>query len=247
MDYTEVLKRSLFRRAVLYAGNREGAERVVESVLRVQPQLPRMAEHQRDRLLIQRSREVASSGAAQESELAGVKLEGQAGQLWRLLRGLERQQREAWLLLEFEAYEEVPAARAMDCSRTAMNRFHEAANASLAELLDEEAKGKAITELGLALEKVDVEPSIDAITARLKGLMVRRRLMTTFKFSLLFGAMAIIAWVGYDLMTSESNRARLQGSQPQRSSELSPEEQRQQELIRQQELGEAAGHEIKKP
>lgn len=248
MNPSDHLKRSLLRRAVLYAGHREGAERVLEAVVLAQPDLPRLADHQRDRLLIQRSREVGAWGAASSEriDLAGVALEGPAAQLWKGLSGLDRQQREAWMLIEVEQYDEIPAARAMDCSRTAMSRFHEAAGAVLTPLLGSDRDG-AIEALRMALENVEVESSALAVDERLARILARRRLVTIVKFAILFAAMGIMAWVGYDLLRSDDGREPSREIQPKPPAELSPEEQELQELLRQQEADDAAGGEVKRP
>jgi hypothetical protein len=51
-------------------------------------------------------------------------LENPAAELWSAVRDLAEQPREAWVFRTLEGLEPIRAARAMDCSRTAMEEVH---------------------------------------------------------------------------------------------------------------------------
>lgn len=83
-----------------------------------------------------------------------------AAEAYAALGALPAQAREAWLLRRVEAMDEVAAARTMDCSKTAMNRHLDRAEALLGEAgVDGEAMRGAIERwLDAAASRVPADP-----------------------------------------------------------------------------------------
>lgn len=245
-ERTEALKQ-VWRRAALLTGDRERAERVLVEVLRVQENPLKLGRARRDRLIVQRAREVGARGELERPILAGDGLSAEARQLLEAARALPQQSYEAWLLLEVEGLEEIDGARAMDCSRTAMNRFRSAALDALRPLLGERYDD-ALASLRRSAETLDPAPSLERIAGALQRIRRRRRLVSLAQVLLLLVCMAVITWVGWDLIRSsdrEKERSLIgdtfsspmpDGDEP---SEVHPE-------LRRQEQAPAAGREIKR-
>ena len=114
-------ERHVYRLALLLTGSPQRATRVIRAVVKAQPDLTRLDRAHLERLTILRSREQPRG----QAEIPGLD-----GSLTRFLDGLDRQPREAWLLIHALVLEPRPAAKAMDCSITALDlhlsRAHEA-------------------------------------------------------------------------------------------------------------------------
>ncbi len=243
MDATDALKRRMWRQALALTGGPEPAARVVESVLRVQPRLQRLAEHQRNRLVVQHSREVTASDA--ESAVGYLGLDGTRAGLVTALRTLAPQQREAWVLAELEGYDTIPAARAMDCSRTAMSRFLEEANDSLTSLMGEDY-APAIEGVRAAIDRADAEPSMAEVDRRHARTRARQRLWVGVRFGVGFVLMAWVLWAAVDLMNRpEPEMEPAPGAIGPRP-EPAPEERERLRRMQEQAEGEPAGREIER-
>lgn len=204
------LQRDLWRRAWLLTGEADAAERVLTQVLSVRLDPRRLTRAQRDRLIVQRSREVMSSrrgGVPGPGAGESANLSAEANQLLAAAWRLPRQSLEAWLLRDVEALEEIPAARAMDCSRTAMGRFREAALESLRPLLGDQYEG-ALAELHRAPGEADPEPALERIRSAVERARRRRRLKTAVMIAVFVLCAGLLVFVGFDLQrANDSERA----------------------------------------
>jgi len=226
----------------MLTGGPEPAERVVASVLRVQPELRKLAAYQRDRLLIQHSRAVRHADAARAAAFLGV--DGVGAGLVGALRELAPQQREAWVLMELEGYETIPAARAMDCSKTAMARFLEEANDLLTSLLGDDY-APAVERLRAAIDDADPEPSMRRIAEMHAKAMARRRWWIIARFAIAFAIMGLVFWVAMDLIRRDRAPAN-PGLIPDAPGQLepSPEELERRRRLEDQADAPPAGREI---
>lgn len=191
--------RTIWRRAALLTGDRERAERVLVEVLRASENPLKLARARRDRLIVQRARETGARHGPEAPILAGDGLSAEARQLLEAARALPQQSYEAWLLLDVEGLEEIEGARAMDCSRTAMNRYRDAAVEALRPLLGDRYD-EALTALRRSAEALDPAPSLERIGAALQRIRRRRRLVSLAQVLILLLCMGVVAWVGWDLI-----------------------------------------------
>ncbi len=120
MSSREECERHVYRLALLLTGSQKAATRVIRAVRKAQPDLRRLDRAHLERLTILRSREQRS---------AGMQVPGLDQNLAAFLGGLDRQPREAWILVHAFGLDQRPAAKAMDCSVTALqlhlDRAHE--------------------------------------------------------------------------------------------------------------------------
>jgi hypothetical protein len=104
-------ERRVYRLAALLTGDPASAARVIESVLDAQPDLGRLDGAHMDRLTVLRTREAACGP---------LEADGVPPTLAAALMALPAQQREAWVFCRVYAASPRDAARAMDCSATAV-------------------------------------------------------------------------------------------------------------------------------
>jgi len=242
----EALK-EVWRRAALLTGDLGRAERVLVEVLRVQDNPLKLGRARRDRLIVQRAREVGAQGDLERPVLAGDGLSAEARQLLEAARALPKQSYEAWLLLEVEELEEIDGARAMDCSRTAMNRYRDAALDALRPLLGD-GYDDALASLRRSAETLDPAPSLERIGGALERIRRRRRLVSLAQVLLLAACLALLSWVGWDLIRS-SDREKERSVIGDAYSSPMPEEGGESEVhpeLRRQEQAPPAGREIQR-
>jgi len=123
MPSREERERHVYRLALLLTGSPKSATRVIQAVRKAQPDLRRLDRAHLERLTILRSREQRSSG---------MQVPGLDENLTAFLGGLDRQPREAWLLVHAFGLDQRPAAKAMDCSITALQLHLDRAHDALA-------------------------------------------------------------------------------------------------------------------
>ena len=127
-------QRDVYRLALLLTGSRVSATKVIDAVRKAQPDLRRLDHARLQRLTILRSREQPSS------RLEDDRLDPT---LATFLAGLDGQAREAWLLIHAFDLEQRRAAKAMDCSITALQLHLKRAHEAMADakLQSESARG----------------------------------------------------------------------------------------------------------
>jgi hypothetical protein len=119
----DACERRIYRLAALLTGHPITAARIIDQVLKSQPDLHRIDGARMDRLTLLRSREIAPALLVDElvpRDVAGV------------LCGMPTQQREAWVFSRVYQMPQREASRAMDCSVTATGRHLELADAAFA-------------------------------------------------------------------------------------------------------------------
>lgn len=138
-------ERRVYRLAALLSGNPNAAADVIHAVLDAQPNLGEMESARMDRLTVLRSREI-TPGTIVSDAVPTVAA--------KALASLTPQQREAWVFVRMYRVPMREAARAMDCSVTALTTHMNLANEAMDAALGK-ASGKAITqeEAAAALRK----------------------------------------------------------------------------------------------
>lgn len=204
MDESERIIQRLWRRATALTGDQRAAEWVVAAALGAADSPLKMHESRRDRLVAQRAREASKRGIG-AGEGAGLALSGAAAQLWEGARALPRLQMEAWTLRVLEGMEEIPAARALDCSRSAMNAALEQAEETLRRLAGEEYVA-GVEGVRRALAGLDAGQATSAIRNRTAAARRRRRVVSAIQLLMFFACAAVLTWVGYDLLRSDRTR-----------------------------------------
>jgi len=130
----EACERRVYRLAALLSGNLNAAAEVIKAVLDAQPNLQELDSARMDRLTVLRSREIAPGSIV--SDHVPMKLAD-------ALAKMPTQQREAWVFVRIYKIPMREAARAMDCSVTAMTQHMSLANEAMATALGDEGEDAA--------------------------------------------------------------------------------------------------------
>ncbi len=155
----QAYQRRAWRLATLLTGTRERADSLYKHVMNDRRTLKRVEPERLDRLIIQRAREWAAKPSRAPGGDRPAEDPVSAGRL--ALRELPHQAMEAWLLRRVEQLDPTTAARAMDCSKTAMAMHLEKADAHMHERFGDETPrvAGALRDAADALEPVPrIEP-----------------------------------------------------------------------------------------
>jgi hypothetical protein len=125
----EACERRVYRLATLLTGDPVAATRVIEAVVDAQPDLSKLGNARMDRLTVLRSREITPATLAAE---------GVPPRMTTALSRLSFQHREAWVFTRVYRLTAREAARAMDCSVTAMNRHLQMADSAMRGVLGDQ-------------------------------------------------------------------------------------------------------------
>lgn len=177
-------------------GSHDGAREVVAGVLRRFDRPAGAGETALHRTIVQESRAFRES-AEPDAELS--KVSPRVEQLWYTLRGLTGQQREAWMMLVINQMSDVDAARAMDCSRTALRQVHMSSAESALKPLLGEHYDSTVVELRSALSEADVSQDIDLAATEVRRVLVRRRVLHALGLLGFFACCLLLWWVMSDL------------------------------------------------
>ncbi|MEM1424096.1 MAG: hypothetical protein AAGH64_08845 [Planctomycetota bacterium] len=203
MDAREAYHRRAYRVALVLTDAEGRALRILEDVARAIPSPQTVSDARFDRAVIQasrpsyesRAREGTGDGTDGLAERLG--LSEHASDLWARAHALSAQELEAWVLCEAEGMETVRAARAMDCSRNALERIHlPAAKKRLAS----DAYDASLDEIARALASLDTDHALAHIEGVLAEHRRRSRLVTAVSLVLLLAAFAIMIYVLFDLL-----------------------------------------------
>lgn len=203
-------------------GDRQSAEWVVARALGACDNPLKMRAERRDRLVTQRAREAGRRGPAPTESHGDLNLSAEAAQLWSASRALPRLQLEAWTLRVIEGLDEIPAARALDCSRSAMGAALDEAERSLHGLLGDRYVG-AVESIRTALHQADPQESARAIFDQTRSARSRRRLLSLAQFLLFALCAGVLIWVGWDLIKSDEREDPLRGLREQFSAPMPPQ------------------------
>jgi len=192
-DLSAPKRARIWRIAFLMAGSTDDAERVLRGILRSRHDLRKLDLVNLDRLVLQHTRELL--GNEPRVDLAGPsagKPADNARSLFREIQSLRRQCLEAWVLTEIERLDDIHVARAMDCSRTAAQRYLESAREQLRRRVDDlEA---LIPELQSTAAELNADEHFDRARARVAERR-RQRLVTRWlaiALSILAGLAALL-------------------------------------------------------
>ncbi len=202
MDAREAYHRRAYRIALLLTDSEDAALRILERVARAIPQPETTSDARFDRAVIQASRPVYESLKSPENlALAGrFDLSEDAQRLWREAHALEPQVLEAWVLRDVEGLDEVRAARAMDCSRNALEKIHlVSARRTLTESLGE-AYSPALQRLTGVLDTLDTAHALAHIEGVLRAHKARSRRNALIGVVLLLIAFGLMTYVLFDLL-----------------------------------------------
>lgn len=135
----------MYALSFLLTGTRAHAKAIVRRAIALQPRFDQFGSVELDRLIVLTSRElkvVRQPGPSPSGH--------EAVRLFDAALTLNASTREAWVLRDVIQLEEIHAARAMDCSKSALRRFEESARAELAEY----ASPSALASLRLLADRV---------------------------------------------------------------------------------------------
>jgi len=177
----DACERRVFRLASLIGGDPAAALRVVEAVIDVPGGVGALDDAHLDRLTILRSREMTPRA---------VPLAGLDPVLARRFAAMHFQHREAWILAEVYGLLPRDAAKAMDCSVTAMERHLAAARSGIEHV---EGEGEALSEAMRARSLALTPPPSMRRRRRMIG---RVRRWTRIVIRLLIAG-AVIALIGF--------------------------------------------------
>jgi len=191
-------RRRVWKLASLLSANAEDAEAVAAGVLATRRDLDVLEPARLDRLVVLevRKRLQARGSRPGEGVAPGIVaapdgVEGPAAEAHRVVFSMPEQQREAWLLNRIDGLELRRVARAMDCSKTAAERFLEAADQAIEGALGDEADG-AVKTLRARLRAVGEGPAIERIE---EGLETERRRRLAAKIAVVVFLVLLAGWV----------------------------------------------------
>jgi len=217
MPEAQDIKRELWRLGLMLTGCEEGASAALLYVLAVQENVLKLSEVSRRRLLINGSRRWFGrnrGGVPHESELT------------QMMRSMESLPRAAWVLRDVEGIDAVPASQVLGLNRESTERYAEQARAKLRTALGHKNL-TAAEMLRAAALNADPGPAMIEVQRSLRGARLRRRTVTLLQVILLFGVLALIAWVGTDLMRANRAEKEVQALQDQVSNPMPAEEARE--------------------
>lgn len=176
-------ERRVYRLAALLTGDQTTAARVLDDVLAEPGRLKRLDGAHLDRLTVLRCREQKSGPFA---EVAGEKESAAA------LVGMDAQPREAWIMSHVYSMQPRDAARAMDCSVTALNLHLNRAHAVMHERLGEQGARRAAERLASRLKSMDVP--VEIVRLRERRHRMRRAVRWLWMVCVTLGVLAVLAW-----------------------------------------------------
>ena len=213
MNAREAYHRRAYRVALLLTDAEGEALRILEEIARAIPSPQSVSDARFDRAEIQASRPVyEQQGGAVEGRRDGVAsrlgLEDEAADLWARAHGRKAQELEAWVLCEAEQMDTVRAARAMDCSRNALEQIH-LPNAKLA--LEREGYDEALTDIRHAIDALDTDHALAHIEGVLDAHASRSRLVTTLSILALLVCFGLMLFVLFDLLAWDDREEEVTG------------------------------------
>ncbi|MBL0926837.1 MAG: hypothetical protein IBJ11_04185 [Phycisphaerales bacterium] len=209
MDAREAYERAVYRKALLLTGESTSAARVLGTLLSRQPDLARSSDSRLWRAVVEECRAIRTDDSASPSGLArALGLTGAAAMLWSAVERLGPQQREAFVLRDLEDLDEVPAAKAMDCSRTALEQVHRRGARQILSAALGSGYESALAGLRVALDSFDPSAGVAGVKAALGPARARRRLVVALQLGALLLCMGLLIWVLHDLLQANERERR---------------------------------------
>lgn len=195
----DVILRTLWRRALALTGSRDGAVRALEHLLRVQPNVLKLSDDRRNRLIVIGARAWAASQSGDDAKDNSIE---------SLTRRLEHLPREAWVFCDVEQWSDVQASRAMGVPRAAVASYLDQARSRLQAALGDRYPAM-LQQFRAHAGADDHESGIQDAQRRARGGLLRRRAVSIAQVLILLLFMGVLAWVGLDLMhAADHERAR---------------------------------------
>jgi hypothetical protein len=199
MDRSEAYQRRVWRLALLLTDSGAQADATLTHVLRTQSDILRIGESRLERMVVLASRQPAEAGG-ERSLNSLVELDESAVRLWRAVRQLEQQPREAWIFRDLEGAELIPAARAMDCSRTALEQVHRKAALESLQATLGDAYDEALASLRSSLDAIDPTEALELAASVVRQARARRRVVTLVVVVVLLACFGVMLFVMQDLL-----------------------------------------------
>ncbi|GAB4515710.1 MAG: hypothetical protein Tsb0013_20270 [Phycisphaerales bacterium] len=214
MDAREAYHRRAYRVALLLTGARGEALRILEGIARSIPSPETASDARFDRAVIQASRPTYEGTARRDTgELAQqLGFSEPAAGLWSRAHALPAQEREAWILREVEGMDSVRAARAMDCSRNALEDIH---LPGAMRALQREGYADALGEIVRALDTLDTDGALAHIQGVLRAHARRSRLVTLVSVVILLVCFGAMLFVLFDLLAWDEREDRVRSGAAQ--------------------------------
>lgn len=211
MTRDEALQRRVYRLALLLTDRAAHAEAILTHVVEAHRDLRAVGESQLEQHAVFDARvwraAASSDPPAEGSVSAMLDPDSDAAELWRTVVAMPGQPREAWILRDLEGVGPVPAARAMDCSRNAINDVHLPAARSIIDDALGSRAADARQALAHALEAVRADAAIDAAARRRRAAATRRRALTAVGFAALLVCFGLMLYVLVDLLGWDERQA----------------------------------------
>lgn len=238
---SEPFARRIWRLALLLTDSPRAADAIVRAAVRDEPELVKVGDTRLDRFALQSARDWAARRRAQTpepagSEDAGASDSGGAGDsggdsgggvdsggadalglaeehrpAWRAIADLPDQPREAVTLLLLDELDPIRAARAMDCSRTALETVHlPAARAVLRDTLALPDAGAsldaALAPIVGAAARLDTDRAVAVADRVAERARRRRRTRSVLMLTALFVCFGLLLYVLFDLLSWDEER-----------------------------------------
>jgi len=216
MSEADDIKRELWRLGLMLTGCEEGANASLLSVLAIQENVRKLSDVRRRRLLINGARRWfgrTPRDVQRESELT------------QMMRSMESLPRAAWVLRDVQGLDAVPAAQILGLNRESTERYADQARAKLRTALAH-PQVSAAEMLRAAALNADPGPAMAKVDQAVRGARLRRRCITLLQVLLLFGTLALVAWIGTDLMRANQAEKEVRTLQDQVSNPIPDEEAR---------------------
>lgn len=187
----DAYRHRVWRLAVLLTGDTAAAAALFSGIMRHRKRIERVEPQRLDRLILLRARERA------EALRDPANVEPRFARVYRL----PEQPLEAWVLRRVEQLDETVAARAMDCSKTALRLHLKAADEALAEAGAGDSDDPA-TALRRRIDALDPAPAV----ARWRAKRRKRRWWVLLLAIALLAALALAGWWAPALLTQGHGR-----------------------------------------
>ena len=197
MEAREAYERRAARLALLLTDDAARSGAALSAVFRAHPDLSRVGETMLERTVVQacRSQGRGSGGIAPPG------MDDRAAALLAAARSLEHQPWEAWVLREVEGQDEILTARAMDCSKTAIEQVHLApAVAQVRARIAPASYEDALVALRASLERVDIGPVLAMGHEARERALRRSRMVSALQLLVLAACFGLMTFVLFDLL-----------------------------------------------
>lgn len=234
MNEADDVKEGMWRLGLLLSGTEQGADRALRRVLGASESILKLGAERRLRLAVAGSREAGIT------VIAGPR--NPAARVRDVLGGMELLPRVCWVLRDLQGMDEVETARAVGVTKAAVESYAEKGRAAVrAALGDNFIEG--ITALRQAGEGASAQAGIRRVEESLRAVRTRRRLTRAALLLLFLATLALLAWIGADLMRTHDREIDQLRVVDDLSAPMTEEDASRRQQQRERD-GRPAGHEI---